>query len=156
MNQDRYAQVADQSGSLYSAAQYLEQLLARHPKVAVTGRPGIGKTAVVDKLGPGWWSDWTLHTDRYANLPWDEQSKAVINWASARRHWLMEGVTVARALRHGLDVDVVLMLTGMPLKSQNTIQSMRLGDSVVKWVEEARQTRPIAFHFWRVVEPKRC
>lgn len=143
-------------GQLADAARFLEGVLGQCGRVAVTGRPGIGKSAVVDKLGLGWWTNATLRTDSNKHLAWDQQPQAAIDWARSRQAWLMEGVTVARALRHGLIPDFVLVLTGVPLRPQASLQAIRLGDQVYEWVAEARSSRPLQCVYWRVQEPKRC
>lgn len=150
-------QSSSYAGSLAEGARFIEQLCARYPRVAVTGRPGIGNSAVVDKMSDGWWRSTTLRTTVYARLPWADQPQAVIDWTRSRSAWLMEGVMVARALCHGLRADAVVVLTGLPMKAQHTLQSITLGDRVHEWIEEARRTVPITtFHFWRVAEPKQC
>lgn len=146
--------VSSAAGSLQDAAHKLEALCAAHRRVAVTGRPGIGKSAVLDKAkGP---LPPIFRTDVLKRVTWEAQVVETLEWARKHETWVMEGVTVARALRRGLEADAVLVLTGLPLVGRYSVQSMNLGDSVYKWVEEAQRTSKAEFVFWRVAEPKRC
>lgn len=134
-------------GTLDDAAELLGMLLRTYARVAVTGRPGVGKSRIcidapVEYLG----------TDQFAELGWDEQADRVIAWAAERSRWLMEGVTVSRALRHGLAADAVLVLRGRTLRPGTTLKAVKLGDQVYKWVRQAQTSHPADFYFWDVVK----
>lgn len=100
-----------------------------HARVAVTGRPGIGKSIATHGLG-------FTSTDTFLGQSWESQKQRVI-LAGLAPTWRLEGVTVARALRHGLAPDALLWMRGTPLRSKMTLAAIRLGDSVDKWVQEA-------------------
>ena len=136
------------SGTLEEAGALLKKLLAKHNRVAVVGRPGIGKTACLRYVGK---LDRLLvqTDDMIRGSTWEQQRDKVLAACKGDR-WVCEGITAARALRHGLEADAVLALYGSPLRAINTKQSIQLGDQVDRWVREAALTHPAAFHFWAV------
>lgn len=116
-------------GSIAEARELLAALCTAHATVAVTGRCGIGKTYVTQGLG------FTSTDTLIKGRSWEAQRDAVLD-AARRATWLLEGVTVARALRHGLRPQALLWLRGTPLRPQMTVAGMRLGDQIDKWVRE--------------------
>lgn len=134
-------------GSIAEAREFL--LAMGGTRIAVTGRPGIGKSLVTKGLG-------FESTDLFLGLSWEAQRNTVLD-VGKQTAWLLEGVTVARALRHGLAPDALLWLRGTPLRAEQTAASIRLGDSVDKWVMEALPSLVAAGVYvveWWIKEPK--
>lgn len=146
------------TGTLAEATEYLRSLTEKHERIAVTGRPGIGKTFAMRPLLPeleakGWLVE--SSDDLVLQAAWDDQVRLLLATTDSRERWMLEGVTVARALRHGLTADAVVVFRGAPLRPRLTPAAMRLGDQVYKWVQEAQSLRPkTAFYFWDVKERK--
>jgi hypothetical protein len=145
-------------GTLAEASQFLLDLTGRYDRVAVTGRCGIGKTyairpAIQDLEERGFAVE--SSDDLVLGYSWDDQVKRLLAWADPKDRWLLEGVTVARALRHGLTAQAVVVFHGSPLRPKLTPAALRLGDQVYKWVAEAKKLLPnVAFYEWHVVEKK--
>lgn len=74
------------------------------PRVAIVGGPGTGKSTLAAKVDD---RD-VVHTDSFRELPWEDVPAAVIAECSGKPAFVVEGVQVARALRKGLEVDVVI------------------------------------------------
>jgi dephospho-CoA kinase len=74
------------------------------PRVAIVGGPRTGKTTLSGRVT----DREVLHTDTFRELPQDQQSSAVIAALAGRDRFVVEGVLAARALRKGLEVDVVI------------------------------------------------
>jgi len=146
------------SGTLSEASNLLKHLSERYDRIAVTGRPGIGKTfalrPLVDELEARGFAV-ESSDELVLKHKWDDQALKLREWADALPRWLLEGVTVARSLRYGLTAQAVVVFRGSPLRPHITPAALRLGDQVYKWVDEARQVLPnVAWHFWDVVERK--
>lgn len=124
------------------AAEFVRDLARAHARVAITGGPGIGKSTVMtraltltgpdDQVPERLW----IATDVHGDLPWAEQRNVCVQVGLARPRWVMEGVTVARALRHGLPADAVVVLHGEPLRTLPK-GALLLHGRVEKWVNEA-------------------
>ncbi len=82
-------------------------ILSRFPRVAIIGGARTGKTslslAVSDRP--------VIHTDDFIDRGWENSPAAVLSAASPHSRFVVEGVTAARALRDGLEVDAVVHLT---------------------------------------------
>jgi predicted ATPase len=146
------------SGDLNRASIFLQELTHRYSRIAVTGRPGIGKTyairpAIQDLEERGFAVE--SSDELVLGYSWDDQVKRLLAWADPKERWLLEGVTVARALRHGLTAQAVVTFHGSPLRPKLTPAALRLGDSVYKWVDEAKRILPnVTFYEWHVNERK--
>jgi len=145
-------------GTLAEASEFLRGLTRSYDRIAIGGRPGIGKTyairPLVDELEARGWAV-ESSDELVLKHKWADQALKLREWADARPRWLLEGVTVARALRHGLTAQAVVVFRGSPLRPRITPAALRLGDQVYKWVDEARQVLPnVAFYNWDVVERK--
>jgi hypothetical protein len=127
----------------YPAVSALLRTLAdTHWRVAVTGRPGVGKTHLVTDLAQTRGGAY-IHLDEHLlTVPWEDQALEAVRLGSLTRSWVMEGVAVARAVRHGLDADVILHLDGTP-KATVKPGALRLGNQISKWVAEAYGKYPI-------------
>lgn len=120
----------------------LRMLADTHWRVAVTGRPGIGKTSLVRRLMETRNGVYIFADTVVEGVDWKDQAKEVVRVGGTARSWVMEGVAVARALRHGLEADVVLHLDGKPHKAQSA-GAVRLGNQVSGWVAEVYGKYPI-------------
>ncbi len=65
----------------------------------ITGAPKAGKTTFAKTFG-----DNVLHTDDLIHLEWSEGSAAVAEWISKPGPWVIEGITIPRALRKYFDL----------------------------------------------------
>lgn len=98
----------------------------KHDYIAVTGGPLTGKTTLASSIP----TDHSLiHTDEFMELPWSDQPHACIEAVANKPRFIIEGVQVPRALRKGLDVDVVVWLS-TPKRARNKRQ-----DSFAKAVQ---------------------
>jgi dephospho-CoA kinase len=83
-------------------------LLARYPRLAITGGPKTGKTTLSNTAN----DRRVVHGDDRIDLGWSESSLAM---ARDVNEWpgpiVIEGVQVPRALRKGMRVDAVLWLS---------------------------------------------
>ncbi len=85
----------------------LGELLCNHSRIAIVGGPRTGKTllasTVVDRP--------VIHTDDH-RCSWAEAPASIVSACAAYdpSFFVVEGVMIARALRRGLAIDVVLYL----------------------------------------------
>lgn len=106
---------------------WFADVLKRYNRIAVVGGPRAGKTTLVRAAR----SHSKIHTDDYRTRSWAAVPHAliadVLDLAEDTPKFIVEGVQVARALRKGLEVDVVLVLNE-PLTELTTAQEgMRKG-----------------------------
>jgi hypothetical protein len=153
---DRFLKVL--RGPLSEASEFIGALTTKYDRLAIGGRPGIGKTyairPLIDDLEARGFAV-ESSDDLVLGYSWDDQVKRLLAWADPKERWLLEGVTVARALRHGLTAQAVVTFHGSPLRPKLTPAALRLGDSVYKWVDEARSLLPnVTFYEWHVNERK--
>lgn len=110
----------------------LQEALAAHARIAIGGGPRTGKTtlagAVTDRP--------VLHTDERCGLPWSEQPAALIAACAQHDRFVVEGVQVARALRKGLQIDVLIWLV-RPM-AERTPQQVALAKGVATVIESIR------------------
>ena len=109
---------------------WFADVLRRYNRIAIVGGPRAGKTTLARLADRH-----VIHTDDYRTRSWEAVPHAVIadirdleaDSLSRGNRWIIEGVQVARALRKGLEVDVVLVLNE-PLEDLTTRQEgMRKG-----------------------------
>lgn len=109
---------------------WFADVLRRYNRIAIVGGPRAGKTTLARLADRH-----VIHTDDYRTRTWEAVPHAVIadirdleaDSLSRGNRWIIEGVQVARALRKGLEVDVVLVLNE-PLEDLTTRQEgMRKG-----------------------------
>lgn len=85
----------------------LAELLADHDRVGVTGGPKVGKTTICmgvdDRV--------VVNTDATKDMPWEDQPHEIIRMLKGLDRYLIEGVQVPRALRKGLELDALLVLS---------------------------------------------
>lgn len=99
------------------AARALRDLLDRYDRVGVTGAPRCGKTTlcmdVDDRI--------VVHTDATMGEAWEDQPHQIIDMLKGVDRFLVEGVQVPRAMRKGLELDALLVLS-KPYEKQNPRQ----------------------------------
>lgn len=109
---------------------WFADVLKKYNRIAIVGGPRAGKTTLARLADRQ-----VIHTDDYRTRSWEAVPHAVIadirdleaDYGQRGNRWIIEGVQVARALRKGLDVDVVLVLNE-PLEDLTTRQDgMRKG-----------------------------
>jgi len=75
-------------------------------RVAITGPPKSGKTTlsglVTDRP--------VFHTDDWIDLPWKDIPVAILGATQHLDRFVVEGIQVPRAIKRGLEVDVILVL----------------------------------------------
>lgn len=148
-------------GTVAELATYIVQLAAKHDRIAITGRPGIGKTyalrQVLGVLEPRFVVESAdeLLRDNGQYKPWSEQMPYLVQWAYKRPRWILEGVAAGRALRHGLPAQALLVCRGNLLRPQLSIAALRLGDQVMRWVAEIEHNpRGLAVYTFNIQERK--
>ncbi len=62
-------------------------------RILIVGWPGTGKSTLAEKMGGG------RSTDDLTHLGWSEASEAASYWFDEEGDWIIEGVSVPRALR---------------------------------------------------------
>ena len=85
----------------------LSDILAKYPRLAIHGGPKHGKTTLAQRIT----DRPVLHTDDHMNQPWDAVPELVADECARFDRFAVEGVRVASALRNGLEVDCVLVMT---------------------------------------------
>jgi GTPase SAR1 family protein len=84
-----------------------DSILGRYNRVAVVGGPQVGKTTLCRRVK----DRQVIGSDAFIRVGWEDAPHAIIAAAQGREKFVVEGVQVARALRKGLDVDCVVVLT---------------------------------------------
>lgn len=111
--------------------------IRRFNRVAVTGRPGVGKTTAVRRLQRrGITSGRTVvHCDDYTGAGWAGQIGAVLTALDGCARFIVEGVQVPRLLSSGLDVDAVVVLSGPTTKAKRGHRSMSkaISSTLASW-----------------------
>ena len=103
---------------------WFADVLKKYNRIAIVGGPRAGKTTLARLADRP-----VIHTDDYRHLSWDRVPWAAIDDIKDIDgvRWIVEGVNAPRALRKGLEVDVVLVLNE-PLEDLTTRQEgMRKG-----------------------------
>ena len=110
--------------------------LRDHDRIAIVGGPKVGKTTlgacVIDRR--------VLHTDEFMTKDWGDQPQLILEALADEDRFVVEGVQVARALRKGLEVDVVIVLT-VP-RAERTPRQAGLGKAVHKWLGDWLKDKP--------------
>lgn len=110
----------------------LQDALATYARIAICGGPRVGKTTLAGLV-----TDRPLiHTDGCRRLPWEDQPHAIIEACAPHDRFVVEGVQVARALRKGLQVDVLIWLV-RPM-AERTPQQVALAKGVATVIESIR------------------
>ena len=76
-------------------------------RIAIAGGPHVGKTTLansVAELVP------VTHTDAFMDSAWADQPELIMAGLKNEPRFLVEGVQIARCLRKGLAVDIVIWL----------------------------------------------
>lgn len=94
-----------------SRVDWFREQLRKFDRIAVTGVPGSGKTTLC-KAATSRPSTVIMCTDEFKDMPWSESSAMVAKKANETvRNFVIEGVAVPRALRKGMEVDAVIVLS---------------------------------------------
>jgi len=109
--------IQQEKGTIMNLDDYIE-LVEGYKKVALTGPPKSGKTTLANEIK----DRPIIHTDDYAHLAWKDQATAPLIKTATLDKFLIEGVQVPRALRKGLEIQIVICL-GMSLEPLNTYQA---------------------------------
>jgi hypothetical protein len=80
-------------------------------QLAIVGLPGSGKTTLALKLGRALGLP-TVHTDLFADKPWDVQPGAAMDLTHEAPQLIIEGYTVCRMFKRGYEPDCVLYVLG--------------------------------------------
>jgi len=117
-------------------------------KLAIVGGPNAGKTTYAASLTASPFYRPIFCTDTFMHLPWKDQPTAIIEFLADKDAFIIEGVQVARALRKGLEVDMVVFLRGT--RSLLTSRQEIMRKTVVKvfddWQATNTKTIVIAMH----------
>jgi len=112
-------------------------ILAQYRRVAVVGGPRTGKSTFARTVR----DRPVISTDDYMDLHWEDVPAKVIEAAGAAgASFVVEGVQAARALRKGLEVDAIIVLT-QP-KVDLTPGQAAMGRGVMTVFNEWQSARP--------------
>lgn len=108
-------------------------------RIVIAGGPKSGKTSLAVEMRCAGAN--VSHSDTLLELPWSEQSLVVSRWFDELGPWVIEGVTVTRALRkwlsrnpEGKPCDRVIYLTGSRIQLSVGQERMKKGVDTV-WSE---------------------
>jgi hypothetical protein len=91
----------------------LEQLARAYPRIAITGGPNSGKSRLAALLQPFRDGAPMICTDTWKDtVPFLDVPDVALAECRGHERFTVEGVQVARMLRKGLDVDLVIFLRG--------------------------------------------
>ncbi len=83
------------------------EFLQQYRRIAIAGGPKTGKTTLADTSTPG--GPRIIHTDEI-EAPWAELPDLIVEECRNSAAYVVEGVQVGRALRKGLNPEVVVYL----------------------------------------------
>jgi hypothetical protein len=115
----------------------LARALAEHRRIAICGAPETGKSKLVE----GVTDRPIVHTDDWLDYPIADQPLRIVEACRGEEAFVIEGTLVARALRKGLGVDVLLWLV-KPMGKQ-TPKQKALGKGLATIFEGIRETLAI-------------
>jgi len=108
--------------------------LSGYKRIGITGTVGAGKTTLASSLSP---THSIYHTDDLKHLPWKQQP---LEWLeelnSLEEPFVVEGITVARMCRKGLQLDILIVLTEP--RKELTKKQIALSKAVNTIVDELR------------------
>lgn len=119
-----------------------------YDRIALTGPSGCGKTTLAKTI-----SDRPVfYSDDFKHLGWSEASEEIARRVNAQEgKLLVEGVAIARALRKGMKVDAVILLT-KPKREQLPGQVSQ-GKGIHKVLNEWRAANPNVPVYAEPVDP---
>ena len=141
--------VADMSGSADEARELIEHLTIdrpvagpyrTYPRLAVVGPSKVGKTWATEGLG-FWETDETITMAQFARDRWTKQRELVHSALAPRDEWRAEGITLVRALRHGLKCDAIVWLRGNPYVPVKP-KAQDLSDMADRWMLQVMHGDP--------------
>lgn len=86
---------------------WFRAVLESYDRIAIVGGPKTGKTTLCEQVA----DRPVFHTDDLRSIAWADVPLAVIAAIGENPRFVVEGVQVARVLRKGLEVDLVLFLS---------------------------------------------
>ena len=108
-----------------------------YDRIAITGPSGCGKTTLAKTIT----DRPVFYSDDFKHLGWSEASEETARVINAHQgKLLVEGVAIARALRKGMKVDAVILLTA-PKREQLPGQVSQ-GKGIHKVLNEWRAANP--------------
>lgn len=118
----------------------LQDVLAKHGRVAIAGGPRTGKTtaarSVTDRP--------VIATDDTKDAPWTEQPELAKVRCCGRERFVIEGVQVGRALRKGLGVDAIVIMNAPKVPLTEGQERMRKGcDKILREAIKAHPGVPV-------------
>lgn len=115
----------------------IERYISDCRKLAIVGGPNAGKTTFAVSLEFPEFYRPVFCTDIFMHLPWKDQPAAIIKYLADLDAFVIEGVQTARALRKGLEVDMVVFIRGtrIPLNSRQEIMRKTVVKVFDDWSE---------------------
>ena len=90
-------------------------------RIAIAGGPKAGKTSLASELA----DRQVYHTDDFKELSWKDQPGIIIQLLKDKSRFVVEGIQVARALRKGLEVDIVIFIKFPKVELNGRQEGMR-------------------------------
>jgi hypothetical protein len=111
-----------------------QELLDQYPRIAIVGPPRVGKTTLTLTIR----DRPVIHTDDFVDWPWRDVPGMVIAEAASATVFVVEGVRAADALRNGLEVDAVLVLSDPKVDQTPAQEAMGRGVATVlkEWLSQ--------------------
>ena len=100
-----------------------KKIVANFPRIAIGGGPKVGKTTLSEQID----DRHICHTDDFIGLSWDAVPDLIIDDVKGLNFFVVEGVQVARALRRGLIVDLIVWLETPHVPLNKAQEGMRKG-----------------------------
>jgi hypothetical protein len=85
----------------------LADILRTHRRIAIVGGPRTGKSTLAAQVR----DRPVIATDDTKDHPWEDQPEIAKRRVEGHESFCLEGVQAARALRKGLEVDAIIVLT---------------------------------------------
>ncbi len=121
-----------------------DRVFKLYDRIAITGAPQCGKTTLAKTIT----DRPVLHSDDFKHLAWSDASQVMADKANAiEGPLIVEGVAVPRALRKGMKIDAVILLTQPKLAPEKRDpvrwkHQVAMGKGVMKVLREWRANNP--------------
>lgn len=120
----------------------IREAMREHRVVALAGGPNTGKTTVASQILEANPDTVLIHGDDYLELGWSASSQALRDAANAETgNLLIEGVQVPRAIRKGMDVGCLIVLT--KVHEYNTKRQAALAKGMHTVITELSQNKAL-------------